>query len=377
MKKLFLALILFTIGLTLAACTNVDTQAVEFASDNQVFALEAISASSLLDLSMLEGVSMTLAKTTTETDSTVEEEPAVADQITEIDQYIEMMERFLGNDELLSVNASASDMEGYDFMITYTTIDLLGNPKVYTLYYNEVVYETTDDVVDDTTTTTTTTTEEQTTTTEEETTATTDSTPVAQELEREREFFFEDSTDDSLVTYYITGILVDGTLEYNVEGKLVTLETGTIFRLRSFIDKDNFVKVEYKLEDDGQEEKFFYEVVQEGSIVSKSKVKIEQDGDDLKIRLEIVEGETSLTLQFNQEVEEDVTIIKIQYTLEDSAGVIDSGHIKIYKSIDPETNEVIYDYKVLSGQKKNTYEYQTRSHVYGGNESDTTDDASL
>jgi len=384
MKKLFLSLILLFTGIALASCSATSTEAVEFQSDDQVFALEAISASSLLDLSSLSTVSLPLANSkTTTTTSSDDTEPVISQDIETIDKYLEMMERFLGTNDLLNMTNIASDKEGYDYKIIYTTVDLLGNAKEYVLYYNEVVYETTDtSTLDDTTTTqddtaTTTTTEDDTatttttTTTEEETT-----TPVYQQGDKDRDYYFNDSDEDELVTYYISGILVDGDLEYNVEGKLITLEDGTVFRLRSFIDKDNFVKVDYKAEVNETEQKFFYEVVTDGQVVYKSKIKIVEENSNLKVHLEITENDTTLKLLFSQEIEDDITIIKILYTVEDLTGIIDSGHIKIYKSIDPETLEVIYDYKILSNQKQHAFDYQSRSHKFQENKSSEIDSKS-
>jgi len=102
------------------------------------------------------------------------------------------------------------------------------------------------------------------------------------------------------------------------------------------------------------------------------------EDNKINIHLELVNETTSLTLHFKQEVEEDITIIKIQYTYVVDDETTDSGNIRIYKSIDPDTGEIIYDYKVLSDHQKQTYEYQTRTRVYGGKDANcTTDDASL
>lgn len=365
MKKFTLALIVLVSGIMLIACqTDTTVVPVEFSDDTQVFALEALSASSLLNMPIQTALSIDKAtnSATTTTDSD-EEEPEVATSIDEINKYLDLMETFLGDDDLLNVEETASDNPDYEYMVTYSTVDILGETSVFVLYFNEVVYET-----DDEPTITTTTTTEEATTTEEETTTTEEATTTEEETttplsgtpdqEQEREYFFSDVEDDEFVTYYLSGILVHGDLVYNVEGKLISFDDEEVIRLYSYIDHYNYVRVQYRTEEGGEEEKFFYKVVEEGVVVSESKIRITNEDDRLNIRLELVEGNQELDLRIKLAFEDDVTIIKIMYTVYLDDEVIDEGHIKINKTIDPVTGEVFYDYKVLSGLSQKTFNYR-------------------
>ncbi|MDD3478566.1 MAG: hypothetical protein PHP32_06785 [Candidatus Izemoplasmatales bacterium] len=373
MKRLFFAFSFLALLFTLGACSslNTTTSLVTFETDTEVFALEALGASSLLVQE--EAQTLALAQSTT----TVGDDPEIASSIDDIAPYLQMMEAYLGSDTLLDQTVEASTNPDYTYMVTIESVTLDGTATSFVLYYNEVFYEsdTTDDTTDDQTNTTTTTTEPE--VTESETTDSTDTEPLAGEMTQERDFFFEDATDDDAVTYYLEGLLVVDEVSYNIEGKLISLGDAEVLRLYSYIDHDNYVRAEYKLDGD-DERKFFFRVVEEGVITRESKIKIEEDETSTNVLMNLVEGTKELNLHFVLDTDEDTTIIKLMYTVTEDGEVIDDGHIKIYRSVDAETGEIIYDYKVLSNHKSQTYQYQTRTHVFGGSQADTnTDDASL
>lgn len=359
MKKIIGIAFFLLASIALVGCVGDTTAAdVEFTSDNQVFVLEALGASTLLEESAVSTVSMDLAKTATTTEE--ETDPVIANDLDNIDMYLSLMEQYLGNENLLGVSVSDSDNPDYTSMIVFTTVDLLGEPKTLTLYYNEIIY---DDTTDDTTTDTT----ETTTTTTEEVTTESDSTvQTSGEMEQDRDYYFEDTQDDDYVTYYITGVLIDGDVSYEVEGKLIQEDTTSVFRLRAYVDHDNFVKVEYKTDEEDSERKFFYEVVKDGQIQSLSKVKIEEGEDSFNLILEIIEGTSSLKLHIVEDVDGDITIFNIRYEYKEDGEPIESGHIRIEKWLDETTQEYVYDYKVLADSKNHTYEYSHRQGVERG-----------
>lgn len=370
MKKLVIGLIVLFTGAFLFACESAPTTTlsetpVEFTVDSDVFALEALSAVSLMSAPSQTTLSLAGSTNTAATTTTDEEDPEIAETIDDIDRYMDLMERFLGDDDLLEVEVVASDNPDYAYMVTYTTIDLLDVTSTFVFYFNEVVYEVDEEPTDTTTTTEETTTTQEETTTEEPTTTVEDTDTqlsVTMDQTQEKNFYFQDSEDDQYVVYYLEGILVHGDLVYDIEGKLLDFEGVEVLRLYSYIDHDNYVRVQYCNDEETGEEKFFYKVVEEGIIVSESKIRITTEDDGLNLRLDISEGNLSYSLRFKVEEEEDVTIIRIMYTVYEEDVVIDSGHIKIYKTIDSETGEPVYDYKVNSDHYQKEFEYHSRGH---------------
>ncbi|MBU0997224.1 MAG: hypothetical protein KKE16_04180 [Firmicutes bacterium] len=374
MKKLVIGLLVLFTGAFLFACESAPTTTlsetpVEFTVDSDVFALEALSAVSLMSAPSQTTLSLSGSTNTAATTTTDEEDPEIAETIDDIDRYMDLMERFLGDDDLLEVEVVASDNPDYAYMVTYTTIDLLDVTSTFVFYFNEVVYEVDEEPTDTTTTTTTTT--EETTTTQEETTTEEPTTTVedtdtqlsvTMDQTQEKNFYFQDSEDDQYVVYYLEGILVHGDLVYDIEGKLLDFEGVEVLRLYSYIDHDNYVRVQYCNDEETGEERFFYKVVEEGVIVSESKLRISTEEDGLNLRLDMSEGNLSYSLRFKVEEEEDVTIIRIMYTVYEDDEVIDSGHIKIYKTIDLETGEPVYDYKINSDHYQKEFEYHSRGH---------------
>ncbi|MFA5697376.1 MAG: hypothetical protein WC088_02375 [Candidatus Izemoplasmatales bacterium] len=336
MKKLLLGLFVLTLGITLTACNSASADVFTDADD--VYAFQAVSATELLagaqesivltamPLSMNDFTSpeMTLLEETTTLEN---EEPIGTEEVDVLDQYLSMMERFLGDDNGLAVTAVESDLPEYAIKIVYTSRNLLGENVVYTLYYNEVLYEEIEEPVDETEN------EEETTTTE----------PLGYG-DQTRECEFEDNADGDIV-YLLYGILIVGDTTYNLEGKKVIEGTEEIMLLRSYIDHDNYVKVSYKIDSEDSEQKFFYEVVTDGIIISRSKVKVETEDNEIKTRLEFIDGDVSGKYVFTQEVEGNITYIKIKYEIE-NGDVTESGMIHITATYDELTEVTTYDYNV-------------------------------
>jgi hypothetical protein len=343
MKKLLMLVFGMVMAITIMSCTGEvnDTEIIE--SDEQVLAVEAISSAMLLSYN----------------DSTVEQmaNPMMQvglgeDEVDEIDYYVEMIETFLGNDQL-EVESQDSDDENYDYMIVYTTYNLNQEAITYTLYYNVLVLdeESTEEPTTEDATTEEATTEEP--TTEEATTeepATSGTEPLAfGDDEREHPFRFNDE-DDEYVTQVIQGVLLFGDLSYEVEGKILVKDGKEITRLRSFIDEDNFVLVNYQKDDrEVDKEKFFFQMVEAGQVVSRSRMMIFKNENMQHVQLEMIEGEEYARYQFHIRERDDVTYIHINYRIETSEETSE-GHVRLIKTIDTETGEVIYEYNVQPNQ---------------------------
>ncbi|MDD3865403.1 MAG: hypothetical protein PHC32_03615 [Candidatus Izemoplasmatales bacterium] len=352
MKKLVLGLFVLTLGIALTAC---NPQSVStFTDADDVYAFQAVSATELL-AGAQESISLTALPLSVsafsnpqlslldEPTTTEGEEPIGTEEINVLDQYLTMMEQFLGNDNGLAVTVVESDLVDYAVKIIYTTRNLLGEDIVYTLYYNEVLFEDLTAVDDDVITT-----DEETTTTE----------PLAYG-DQNHDCVFDDEGDNE-INYLLSGILIVGETTYNLEGKKITDGTEEIMILRSYIDHDNYVKVIYQIDSEDNDQKFFYEVVTDGVIINRSKVKVETEDNKIKTRLEFIEGTASGKYVFTQETEDNVTYIKIKYEIENN-DIVETGMIHITATYDEVTGITTYDYNVKpDGQK--AYSHQ-KGHV--------------
>ncbi len=367
MKKFVIGLMMLASIITFAAC-NASVSDV-FASNDDVLAFQAISAVELLAeqnqpvTSVTKDLSAVLLEETTD-------EPIVADEIDVLDKYLTMMEVYLGNNGGLEVTTDVSDNPDYTNMVTFTAQTLSGIEATYVLYFNEVLFEETPIVEDDeTTTTTAVTTEEETTTTEQVTTTDTDTTtPLGykdQEQDRmqDKEFHFDDEGDENIV-YALSGMLVIGDNNYLLEGKKIVEDDEEILIMRAWIDHENFVKVRYQSEDN--QKKFFFEIVEEGVIINKSKIRVQNEDGRVMTKLEFVEGEARGKYEFRTEVIENVTYIKIKYDVENTDGTEERGLIHIIATYDELTGETTYEYQVRPERADHDYEYNYEHQEHRG-----------
>ncbi len=390
MKKLIVGLFTLALAFGFVACSNLestttstaDAEEVAFESDSQVFTLEALSAANLLDAVVVMPTSFTpladevttdAVTTETEEETTDAEEIIIDNQIDEIDQYLEMVEGFLGDNNGLSATVLTSDREEYANLISFSTVNLLGEEVVYYMYYNETLYVS-EDPVDDTTTTTETETTTEATSTEIETTTTveeTTTTPVSYSLpysasggDKEQNFYFEDD-DDNEVVYLLEGLIISNGIEYSVEGKRIVEDNGDeVLRLRSFVDKDNYVVVSYKLDAEDSKEKFFFEVVTDGVVVSKAKVMVAEEDGELKVFLDLSDNGDEAKYVFKIAEEDNVTFYHIRYTISLTDGTEESGNVIITATLDEATGIITYDYIVQdvlhNGHMYENHGYESR-----------------
>lgn len=356
MKKLLVGIFMVAFAVTFTACSNLTTDeaVIEMNDEEQVFTVEAMSAASLLDFSFVDTLSYTPLSDTTEPVDTEEGEEVIEEEIDEVDTYIELMETFLGNNNGLEVNVLESDREAYENLISYTSVDMFGNSVVYYLYYNETIYEE-EDVEDETEVTTEVTTEEPEVTTEEPVTTEPETTEEETSLElatQTRDFQFQDADDDNVV-YLLTGVIVQDEVEYAVEGKKIIEEDGSeMLRLRSYIDAENCVKVTYKTDAEDGNKKFFYEVKQDGVIISKSRVHVVQEDGALRVHLTFEDESMKAKYEFAIIEVDDITVIHVKYDIKPTDGVRETGNIHIEVSEDPETGELVYTYKLLESNQQ-------------------------
>ncbi len=329
MKKLVLFVLAMSLGFMFISCDQQEDNVIE--TNEQLFTLQALSSTSLLDYNQATVVETNYLPLANKGEA----QPRITQEVEDIDYYVEMMEVFLGDDNL-EVVQEESDREEYSFKTTYSSINLLGETVSYVLYYNEFEFEEVP-----------------------ETEMNTNSENT--EGNARREFHFNDE-DDHLAVQGIEGILIYGETTYNIEGKKIINDQVEIFRLRSFVDSDNYVVVNYMtdVEDDGKE-KFFFKLVEDGTIVRESKVMIFTRDNHVHARLEMTEDGNYGRYLFNIRTEDNTQYININYEVRYLDEVTEKGNIKLVAETDVETGDVIYTFRVKPDRSQNEYE-ETRRH---------------
>lgn len=326
MKKILLGITILLIAISVSACTGLTalSQAFEFATDEEIFSFSAISTSALISDTSVEPLASVGQATQLDTQT-----PDLT--IDQIEPYLEMFESLLAQNNGLDVVITVSDNELYETMSVFTVYDLLNNPQVYTMYYNTVlldpelpVTETTDDLDED-----------------------------------------EVSTE-----YEITGILLIGTTEYQITGRKEIEDGEEKISFTSSIDENNYVFSQYKVEDN--EKKFSIKIVENGIVVTQSKIKVELEDGETVIKLEYIQGANHSTYSFKFEIENGVNVLKIKYqTLID--GIEDSGKIKVEVIIDELTNVTSYQIYVEPDHDE-AYEHESEREFKDRDQHDDNDD---
>ncbi|PKK94669.1 MAG: hypothetical protein CVV60_05285 [Tenericutes bacterium HGW-Tenericutes-5] len=324
MKKLLIVAVAIFAVFTVVGCDQLNV--IEIENEEEVFNLQALSSTTLLSFN--EESVTDLAYSPMANQET--QDPIITEEVENIDYYVEMIEVFLSNDNL-DITNEESDNEDYDYKTIYNTININGESVSYIFYYNEFDF-TTD--------------QEPLTSTYSEST----------EGMQARSFHFQDE-DDNLVVKGLEGILIYGDVTYNIEGKKVVNNRQEIFRLRSFIDEENYVMVNYQKDiTDRNKEKFFFKEVVDNVIVKESKVMIFTKDNRTHVKLDFVDGNLSSSYIFNIRTEENVQFIHIVYEI-DNGETVEEGVVRLTAETNPETGEVVYSYS-MTPNNHNGKEYK-------------------
>jgi hypothetical protein len=336
MKKIALIVTTLMITLGIFACNTSSTNTV-FEENSDIYAFSAISSVDLLSTSQVQttgkALSILLADNV---------EPIVSDQLDELNKYLNMMEKFLGDGNRFSFVEEISDHVEYTHKIVFSSVDIAGESVVYIFYFNEALL----DEVSETSMT--------------DLSDTTIEPDEDEEDEKDEDEFENQETS-------ISGLLVIGTKEYAVSGKKEIEENEQKIEIRSEIDELNFVEVISKVE--GGERKFQYTVSVDG-IVTQTEVKIEQEDNEQKIELKFLAGEAKGEYTFKQETEDGETILKIEYKIEND-GVFEEGEIKVLVVVDPVTGETTYNYYIKSDDGKEAEVEKDRDEYDNEEENET------
>ncbi|MFA5471230.1 MAG: hypothetical protein WC219_04210 [Acholeplasmataceae bacterium] len=347
MKKIFGVLVLGFTLLMLGACSSLNTAQFSLDSDEEVLSFSAISTSSLLinqmeadallsndNQNVLLSQSFGYMSEGETTDPLNEGDPV--DEVDPVETSVENAEKFLNLIELFASGKSAllvetevSDDVLYENMLTFSTIDMLGETVTYTLYYNEKIL--TDDDNDDT-------------------------DDVEEQDEADDIDDAEEQDEEDEKEYAIEGILVYKDQTFEVYGEKEIEDDEQEMKFTAFIDENNYVTSKYELESD--ESKFYIEEVKDGVLYSETEIKIETEDDEQKIELKYILSEDEYDYEFKFEVEDQRPAIKVEYeTYID--GISDDGEMLIYIVLDEVTGETTYEIAVdedKDGNDDHTYE---------------------
>jgi hypothetical protein len=333
MKKFLLVAFTVFMATFLFACDQSNYDVIE--SDEQLVTLQALSSTSLLSYNQ-SYVEDTSYQPLNNRPLDNEVLPRANQELENIDYYVEMMELFL-SDNNLEVIIEESDLEDYSFKTVYKTINLNGDQLEYVFYYNEFEFD-------------------------DEAEPLNNDFPE-NENEQRREFNFEDE-DDHLAVTGLQGVLIFGETTYNIEGKKIQNEQFEIYRLRSFVDEDNYVMVNYQVDtEDNNREKFFFKLVAEGEVVSQSKVHIFTRANMTHVRLEYVEETKSGRFLFNIKEIDDVSYIMINYEIKENGEIIEKGNIRLSAQLDETTGEMVYSFNIKPDRSKQEYQEEKRHKI--------------
>jgi hypothetical protein len=330
MKKI-LGITLFIFGLLfLGACTEQGTLSLSLSSDEDVFSYQALATSSLLqnrngDTLVEKESGFTLLNGS----QPLETEDEVQEPVEVVEPYLELIEKFMSGEQGFNATVQASDNVDYEFMIVFSTTDLLGEAQTYTLYYNQVLESDFEDEISDT---------YAGASTEGNSDVPLDDTDDAVEEETEDETDDADEEDDEQ-EYMISGILVQGNQTFTVQGRKEIEEDEESLEFISYIDELNYVRSEYEVEEG--ETRFTLEEVRNGEVYSESEINIEIEDNEIKVELEQFMNDNEYYYEFKYETEDGEDIIKVEYeTFID--GVQQEGEIKAYVVVDELTGETSY-----------------------------------
>jgi hypothetical protein len=327
MKKI-LGLVLFSITtLVLGACSQLGITQFSLATDEDVLSYQAITTSSLLGQQISDQVlsidsennllvDMTagatedetevLDETTTEDQQTAQQEETKVETPVELaEKFLSMVEKFVSGNQGLNVEKTASDLENYEYKLVFQALDILDQKTTYTLYYNQELEE---------------------------------------ENEDEQEFI-------------ITGILMYSDQTLNVYGEKEIEEDEETLEFTSYIDENNYVTSEYKVEDDKTE--FSITEVRNGEVYSESEIEIKIEDNETKIELEYFFDSNTYAYEFEYEVKDGNPVLKIEYETVVN-DIQEAGEVEVMISIDEVTQETTYVFFVdedLDGQSD--YEYES------------------
>ncbi|MBN2504603.1 MAG: hypothetical protein JXB20_04590 [Bacilli bacterium] len=260
-------------------------------TDAQLIGFQAVSAASLLEGVELEELSYSVIplSETTETD-------IIASELETIDQYLNMLELTLGDQDAINYEENESDREEYAYLIHFHGTDLVDTEAYYMFYYNQV-----------------------------------------QMMNR----------------VALSGIFVVGDEEYAIQGSIFSGEVATRSTFRAEIDEDNYVMVNDI--STKTQQAFRYRIVKDGVITNESDVQVEMLQGQFRANIQMASQgkQVQLKVQKNQsqggfDIDFEITNDEVEAT----------GEIEVSLEFDPTLARYIYRYRVFNNQTTETSTYE-------------------
>lgn len=299
MKKLINLLVFIILGAVLVGCTPATNINKTFSNDKNFFGFSALTSAIALGdnsqslLSTSESSSLINLSTDVNTEVDMEK----------VNSYLQMMEMMFTDNGPILLSEEASDREEYETKLNFSAKDLAGNVTAYTLYINQELLN--DEVHSD----------------HEE----------------------DDDHEENEQEYRLTGIAVINDVEYEIKGKKEIENNEFEMEIKITLDSDNYVVISQESEDNELE--YEYLIFKDGKKFSKLEFEVE-DGKEIELEFRTTENGYRETYHFKKENNE----IKIKYSTDTT-----SYTIKAKASVDPETGETVYTYKVKETNKEFKY----------------------
>ncbi|MFA7417974.1 MAG: hypothetical protein WCZ19_05465 [Acholeplasma sp.] len=215
--------------------------------------------------------------------------------------FLSLIESVITGGHIPQLEIRVSDKPAYETYVRVQTVDLLGLPVHYDMYYNVTAYQKSDDET----------------------------------------------------TFEIEGLISKGQVLYLMYGKKEIEDDEQEISIRSFINESEYIETVYKAEDESSEYSMTH--VRQGVMIYESKLDIEFEDDEIEINLEVTTEHKVSNYKMSYEVEDDRPLIEIAFEIED---LIDdtkiSGEMKVYVAIDQISN--LSQYEVFITIEDETYE---------------------
>ncbi len=304
-----------------------------FASSNDIYAFQAVSATDLL-IQALASSNNTNAPLGYPYPLGIDSSLEIEDELSTLNYYLNMLEQFLGNSSSIVAETVSSDNPNYQVQLVYTAHNLLNEVVVYNLYYNEL--------------------------------------SISSDILNE-ELYFEDPLDEHII-YLLHGEMTSSSVTYLIEGKKFIVNGEEFYTLRSFEDTTNYVSVEYTKDTDSVK-KFFYSVVNNNTILNKSKIQIESIDNQIISEIDFIEGIATGHYTLTQKTDSLGTFIDVDYSIETATMGIETGKIRIEVITDPLTLAIKYVYLVnVDGDDEEHEFYHDRDDDFEDDDDDDDDD---
>jgi len=227
-------------------------KAFQFNNDEEIISFSALSTTGILNTFNTEQLSsnhQTLLNTPVHSQTLIEM----------IEPYLDLAEKFL-SEETLMVEVQPSELEGYTSKIIFQMFDLLGKPSTYIMHYNMTTYDDGDELI-----------------------------------------------------YDFEGILFFGTKTYIVSGLKKVEDDEEKYTFKASIDSMNYVESFYEYDLEDLEKKFKFKRVENGVLISESKIKIEVENQKTKFVLEFQDEQHVGEFEFEYRQVNNQNIISIEF----------------------------------------------------------------